>query len=138
MTSSLIDTNIILDIVSEDQSWTKWSAEKLRRLGNEGPMLINQIIYAEASTNFFRREEFEQLLTISRIDREQLPFDAAFAAGKAQAEYRRKGGARERTLPDFLIGAHALVKGYQLLTRDARRYRVHFPTVDIIAPDTHP
>lgn len=138
MTSSLIDTNIILDIVSEDQSWNKWSAEKLRRLGNEGPMFINQIIYAEASTNFFRREEFEQLLTISRIDREQLPFDAAFAAGKAQAEYRGRGGARERTLPDFLIGAHALVKGYQLLTRDARRYRVHFPTVDIIAPDTHP
>jgi predicted nucleic acid-binding protein len=138
MTSSLIDTNIILDIVSLDQSWSKWSAEKLRRLGNEGAMFINQIVYAEASTNFFRREEFDQLMANSRIDREALPFDAAFEAGKAQAEYRQRGGVRERTLPDFLIGAHALVKGYRLLTRDARRYRAHFPELDIIAPDTHP
>ncbi|HYM99540.1 MAG TPA: type II toxin-antitoxin system VapC family toxin [Aestuariivirgaceae bacterium] len=138
MTSTLVDSNILLDIVSTAQSWNDWSARKLQMAADEGEVIINPIIYAEASIRFFDQENFEQLIIGSRILKEPLPWDAAFAAGKAHGNYRRSGGIRERTLPDFFIGAHALVKGYQLLTRDARRYRVHFPTVDIIAPDTHP
>jgi predicted nucleic acid-binding protein len=101
-------------------------------------VIINPIIYAEASIRFLEQSNFEQLIVGTNIIKEPFPWDAAFLAGKAHAAYRRSGGLRERTLPDFFIGAHALVKGHRLLTRDARRYRVHFPTLDIIAPDTHP
>lgn len=138
MTSTLIDSNVILDILDLDQPWSKWSADKLRRLGNERPLVINPIIYAEIAASFDHEEEVEAALPKSRFNREDLPFPAAFLAGQAHYEYRRRGGARDRTLPDFFIGAHALVKGYRLLTRDARRYRAHFPKLEIIAPDTHP
>lgn len=138
MTSTIIDSVVLIDVVLNDPKWADWSNATILEAGSQGPLVINPIIYAEIAASFDREEELEAALPKSRFNREDLPYRAAFLAGQAHYEYRHRGGVRERTLPDFFIGAHALVKGYQLLTRDARRYRVHFPTVDIIAPDTHP
>lgn len=88
--------------------------------------------------HFEESEVIEDVIATVRPTREGIPWEAAHEAGRAHREYRRRGGARDRTLPDFLIGAHAQVKGYRLLTRDPRRYREYFPAVDIVAPDTHP
>ena len=67
-----------------------------------------------------------------------VPFMAAFAAAKAFSDFRRAGGAKERPLPDFFIGAHAMVRGYQIITRDPSGFRAYFPDVEFITPDTHP
>jgi predicted nucleic acid-binding protein len=138
MTSTIIDSVVLIDVILNDPAWADWSNEIILHAGRQGPLLINPIIYAEIAASFDREEELEDALPKSRFNREDLPYSAAFLAGQAHYEYRRRGGARDRTLPDFFIGAHAQVKSYRLLTRDARRYRAHFPTVDIIAPDTHP
>jgi predicted nucleic acid-binding protein len=138
MTSTIVDSVVLIDIIVDDRRWADWSNGVILEAGRAGHLVINPIIYAEIAANFGQEEEVEKVLSKSRFSREDLPYPAAFVAGRAHYEYRRRGGARERTLPDFLIGAHALVKGYRLLTRDARRYRMHFPTLEIIAPDTHP
>jgi predicted nucleic acid-binding protein len=138
MTSTLVDSNILLDIISVEQAWNGWSSRRLQIAADEGDVIINHVIYAEASIRFVDQGSFESLIQGTRIVKEQLPWEAAFAAGKAHGNYRRSGGTRERTLPDFFVGAHAQVRNYRILTRDARRYRMHFPALEIIAPDTHP
>lgn len=95
--------------------------------------MINPIIYAEASVRFTRMDDFEEALPAA--DREPIPYEAAFVAGKAYLEYRRRGGMRRSPLPDFFIGAHAAVRGYELLTRDPARYRSYFPRLKLIAPN---
>jgi predicted nucleic acid-binding protein len=136
--STLVDSNVILDFVDETAPWSRWSEQALRNGENDGDLIINPIIYAEATVLFKDRQGFEKFVPVNRFIREPIPFDAAFLAGKVHFQYRREGGMKDRTLPDFLIGAHAVVQGYRLLTRDARRYRTYFPKLDIIAPDTHP
>ncbi|MGE0211722.1 MAG: type II toxin-antitoxin system VapC family toxin [Parvibaculaceae bacterium] len=135
--STLVDSNVILDLVSAGE-WTGWSKAKLQTHASEGQIVLNPVIYAEASSKFVFQGDFESMIRHAGFMREDCPWDAAYIAGQAHLLYRRRGGTRERTLPDFLIGAHALVKGHTLLTRDARRYREYFPNLDIIAPDTHP
>jgi predicted nucleic acid-binding protein len=89
-------------------------------------------------TGRMRPSEADLAATLAPLDfmREALPFSAAYEAGRAYLAYRKAGGVRERTLPDFFIGAHAMVKSYRLLTRDAQRYRGYFPSLDIISPET--
>ena len=136
--STLVDSNVILDVIIPDAKWFDWSARYLSQCANEGDVIINPIIYAETSVRYINADEFDRILSRQLFVREDLPWPAAFRAGKVQLEYRSGGGAREQTLPDFFIGAHAEVRGHRLLTRDARRYRAYFPELDIIAPDTHP
>ena len=137
MTSTLVDSNVLLDVLNETPRWFGWSASKLSEAADAGPVIINQVIFAEASYRFADAEAAEAS-AFSRFSRESIPWMAAFEAGQAHRQYRGQGGSRERTLPDFLIGAHAAAKGHTLLTRDARRYRSYFPTLSIVAPDTHP
>jgi predicted nucleic acid-binding protein len=137
MTSTLIDSNVLIDVVKDLDPWRVWAAARLSEAADRGRIIVNQIVVAETAIRF-RDYGAAETLNLPQLTRESLPWDAAFEAGRAHRAYRRRGGARERTLPDFLIGAHALVRGYRLLTRDARRYRAYFPTLDIIAPDTHP
>ena len=99
-------------------------------------LAINPIIYAEVSIRYSTVEELEGLLPLEDFTRLELPYEAAFLAGKALITYRRRGGTRTTPLADFYIGAHAAVAGLRLLTRDPRRYRAYFPTVDLIAPET--
>jgi hypothetical protein len=134
MTGTLVDSNVLLDVLTEDPTWLAWSAEALARCANEGPVHINAIVYAEVSIGFARIEEVEAALPPDQVGRLPLPLEAAFLAGKAFLAYRRRGGVKTSTLPDFLIGAHAAVAGLRLLTRDARRYRTYFPSLTLVAP----
>jgi predicted nucleic acid-binding protein len=136
VTTTLVDSNVLLDVATEDPQWHEWSAGALTQAANEGPLVINAIIYAEVSIGFATIEELDDALTPNAFAREQLPYEAAFLAGKAFLTYRRRGGARSRPLPDFFIGAHAAIAGHRLLTRDARRYRNYFPTVRLLTPSS--
>lgn len=138
MTSTLVDSNVLLDFIEDDPDWRGWSTGWMERALGEGDLVINAIVLSEVAGTFATAEQLNATLPRTYFRREDLPFEAAFVAGKAHFEYRRRGGARQRTLPDFLIGAHASVKGYRLLTRDARRYRAYFPDLDILDPETHP
>ena len=131
---TLVDSSVVLDIVTDDPAWADWSADTLAQARDEGRLVINPIVYAEVSTGFERIEDLDETIPASDFEREPLPYQAGFVAGKAFLTYRRRGGAHLSPLPDFYIGAHAAVAGYRLLTRDASRFRTYFPSVELIAP----
>ena len=133
---TLVDSNVLLDILTEDADWLEWSNEALIDAAETGPLYINPIIYAEVSVRFSRVEDLEEALPSADFRRSGLPWAAAFLAGKAFVSYRRNQGAASAPLPDFFIGAHAAVDGLALLTRDTRRYRTYFPTVRLLAPES--
>jgi predicted nucleic acid-binding protein len=125
----------LIDVLSDHSGWAAWSSEALGSAGSEGPLVINEVIYAEVSCRYSRKEALDDELPENEFMREHTPWSAAFLAGKAFVEYRRRGGGRRSPLPDFFIGAHAAVAGFRLLTRDPCRYRTYFPTVELIAPE---
>ena len=133
---TLVDSNVLLDIFTEDVNWLEWSTDALGAAAEAGPLYINPVIYAEVSVRFSRVEEIEDALPSSEFRRAALPWAAAFLAGKVFVSYRRNRGAASAPLPDFFIGAHAAVDELALLTRDARRYRTYFPTVQLLAPES--
>jgi len=134
MKTTLVDSNVLLDIATQDPRWCFWSSEALAAAANESALAINPLIFAEVSVRFDKLEDLEGVVPIAIFRREPLPFEAAFLAGKAFLKYRRGGGVKTSPIPDFYIGAHAAVAGFRLLTRDPRRYRNYFPTVELIAP----
>ncbi|HET8954180.1 MAG TPA: type II toxin-antitoxin system VapC family toxin [Solirubrobacterales bacterium] len=134
MTATLVDSNVLIDLLDGDPDWSSRSALALEASGAAGPVIINQVIYAEISARYEDTDELDLDLPEHVFQREQLPWTAAFLAGKAFAEYRRRGGMRRSPLPDFFIGAHAAVADLRLLTRDEVRYRSYFPTVELIVP----
>jgi predicted nucleic acid-binding protein len=133
---TLIDSNVLIDLLIDDPKWSDWSLGQLEQAALKGPLLINDIVYAETSTRYPAIEDFESALDVASIAVVPTPRMALFLAGKAFTKYRRAGGTRTGVLPDFLIGAHAAVEQLPLLTRDARRYRHYFPTVMLITPET--
>lgn len=132
--TTLVDANVLLDVAKEDPVWYPWSAVALAEAAERGGLAINPLIYAEVSVGFDRRELLDAVLPAGEYARLDLPWDAAFLAGKAFLAYRRAGGTRRSPLSDFYIGAHAAVAGMPLLTRDAGRYRTYFPKLELIAP----
>jgi predicted nucleic acid-binding protein len=130
----LVDSNVILDVATDDPTWGPWSNEALARAADESVLVINPIVFAEVSVGFDRVEDLEDALPSELYRRDPLPYEAAFLAGKSFLAYRRRGGRRASPLPDFYIGAHAAVAGHRLLTRDARRYRTYFPRLTLISP----
>jgi len=130
----MIDSSVLLDLLDENSEWYAWSSHEVIRATNDFLVVINPMIYAETSIRFASPEEFDEVYPASVFRREALPFSAAFLAAKAHLAYRRKGGFRAATLPDFFIGAHAVVAGYRVLTRDPRRLRRYFPSVELIVP----
>jgi predicted nucleic acid-binding protein len=137
MMLSLVDSNVIIDIL-EESAWSPWSERYVLQTAKEGQLVINQVVLSETASYFEDAVNLDRNLSALKLVKEELPWAAAILAGISHAVYRRSGGLRDRVLPDFLIGAHAAQKGYRLLTRDGRRYRSYFPQLDIIAPDTHP
>jgi predicted nucleic acid-binding protein len=133
-TGTLVDSNVLLDVITEDPRWSSWSADALAAAADAGPLWINPVVYAETSTRFSRIEDLEDALPARDYRRAPLPWEAAFLAGKAFLRYRRSGGTRSSPLPDFLVGAHAAVAGLRLLSRDRGRYETYFPTVSLVAP----
>ena len=135
MTAIMVDSNVLLDLMTEDARWLSWSAEAVEKAADRFRLVINPIIYAEASIRFSRIEDLEAALPNAMLEREAIPYEAAFLAGKCFLAYRQRGGTKQSPLSDFFIGAHAAVAGYRLLTRDAARYRSYFPRLPLIAPD---
>lgn len=131
---ALVDSNVLLDIFTEDREWYGWSSSTLAQLAEHTLLYINPIIYSEVSIGFDRIEDLENALPIDYIQREALPYEAAFLAGKCFLKYRRAGGNKRSPLPDFYIGAHAAVKGWGLLSRDKGRYQTYFPGLKLITP----
>jgi predicted nucleic acid-binding protein len=125
-----VDTNVILDVATRDPRWYEWSLGELSRA--QGPLVINPIVFAEISAGYPDKEALDDML--AEFERETIPWDAAFLAGQAHAAYRLRGGGRDAILADFLIGAHAAVQGYALLSRDPRRYLLVYPGLNVIAP----
>jgi predicted nucleic acid-binding protein len=132
---TLIDSNVLLDLMTDGEVWADWSQAELERAAMSGPLVINDVIYAEISTRYATVEAVDAALSDLNINIATIPRAALFLAGKAYLRYRAAGGVRTGVLADFFIGAHAAAEELPLLTRDARRYRNYFPTVQLIAPD---
>lgn len=130
----LVDSNVLLDIATNDPDWGDWSAHALAEAVEHTPLIINPIIYAEVSIGYSTIEALDAALPARLYQREPLPWEAGFLAGKCFLQYRRRGGSRTSPLPDFYIGAHAAIGQLALLTRDTARYRSYFPTIEILAP----
>ena len=131
----LVDSNVLLDVLTEDPQWYAWSSAELAAAADENRLALNPIVYAEVSIGFERIEDLDDALPPDTFVRLPLPWPAAFLAGKCFLSYRRAGGTRRSPLPDFYIGAHAAVERMSLLTRDAARYRTYLPQLALIAPD---
>ena len=132
---TLVDSNVLLDIFTKTPIWWEWSLMQLEDAALHGPLLINDVIFAETSIRFQSIEAFDEALADAGITFVPIPRPALFLAGKASIKYRTSGGVRSGVLPDFFIGAHAATENLALLTRDTRRYRNYFPTVTLIAPE---
>ena len=130
----LVDTNVLLDIFTDDETWRPWSERAVRDALVAAGIGINPIIYAETSLAFADEGLLDRSLNALMVERLPLPYGAGFAAGRAFLRYRRAGGARATPLPDFYIGAHAAADDLTLITRDAGRYRTYFPSVRLVAP----
>ncbi len=131
---TLVDTNVLLDLVTGDPVWADWSIEQLENASLRGPLLINDIIYAELAVRYGRIEDLDAFIDAAHLVLTPVPRAALFLAGKVFTQYRRAGGSRTGMLPDFLIGAQAAVQKLPVLTRDVGRYRSYFPTVELITP----
>lgn len=134
MTGTLLDSSVLLDVLTDDPVWSGRARDALADARRQGPLVINAIVYAEVSVGFEAQADVDAALPPDLFIREPMPWEAGFLAGKAFLAYRRRGGAKTSPLPDFYIGAHAAVRGHRLLTRDPRRIAAHFPGVALVAP----
>ena len=130
----LVDTNVLVDVLQNDPQWADWSIAQMRAQANLHALVINPIIYAEISLSFSTLEALDEVVGTLALELREIPRPALFLAAKAYAQYRRRGGNKLQVLPDFFIGAHAAVEGWPLLTRDARRFKTYFPTLELMAP----
>jgi predicted nucleic acid-binding protein len=130
----LVDTNVLVDVLADEQSWAEWSIAQLRAQSQLHELAINPIIYSELSLMYDSLEALDDVIQAMRLKYLEVPREALFLAGKAFAKYRREGGAKHNVLPDFFIGAHAAIERCAILTRDAARYRTYFPTVKLVMP----
>ncbi len=130
----LVDTNVLVDVLQDDPQWADWSIGQLRAHSRIHALVINPVIYAEISLSFSTMEALDKVIETLTLQVREIPRPALFLAGKAFAQYWRRGGVRRQVLPDFFIGAHAAIEGWPLLTRDASRFRTYFPGLDVVAP----
>ena len=136
--ATLVDTNVLIDILQPGGEWEEWSTRRLYEARVRGEVIINPLIYAEMAAGFDSEKDLEAALPTSRFGREDLPWGAAFRSGQAFSQYRKSDGSKRSPLPDFYIGAHAMLRGYALLTRHRARYASYFPMLRVVSPDTHP
>ena len=132
--ATLVDSCVLIDVLADDPQWAEWSLTQLDALGLQGPLVINPLIVAELSPRFERASDLDAALMLLPLRRDALPWDAAFLAGQAFKLYRQTRGVKHSPMPDFYIGAHALLGGMRLLTRDVTRFKTYFPKLEIISP----
>jgi predicted nucleic acid-binding protein len=133
---TLVDTNVLLDVLTDDPNWRAWSVNRLEQRSLQGPLFINDVVYAELASRFSTEDLLDRKVFELNVTLQRTPKYALFLAGHAYERYRRTGGTRSGVLPDFFIGAHATVAQWPLLTRDVRRFRTYFPDVELITPNT--
>lgn len=133
---TLVDTCVLLDVLTDDSTWADWSDRAMRTASDTGGLVINPIVYAEVAAGFDTIEDLDEVLPGEVFRREALPYHAGFLASRALLRYRAKGGTKNSPLSDFYIGAHAAVNGYRLLTRDVARFRTYYPSVRLVTPDS--
>lgn len=138
MQATLVDSCVLIDVLADDPTWADWSIQKLEALGGQAPLVINPLILAEISPRFARVSDLEAALALLPLQKQALPWDAAFLAGQAFKVYCQSKGMQRSPMPDFYIGAHALLSGMRLLTRDAKRYRTYFPKLHVVCPESSP
>ena len=131
----MLDSNVLLNIITADAKWLDWSTEQFQTAAAEGQVLINPIIYAELAPAFDSSAALDRWLRPALFNRLRLPYEAGYRAGQAFVAYRQRGGIKASPLPDFYIVAHAEFANLTLVTRDAARYRTYFPKLELIAPD---
>lgn len=131
---TFVDSNIVIDVIGVSGPWSDWSRRRLEIAASRGPLLINDVVYAEVSAGLNHMDETETAVKELGLTMAALPRSAAFRAGQAFARYKREGGLRTGVLADFFIGAHALAEGVPLLTRDRRRFPTYFPELVLIVP----
>lgn len=131
---TLVDTNILIDVLMVDSAWYRWSLDALDQRATDGALLIDDVVYAELAVQMDSIAALSEALTAFNVELVRTPKEARFVAGKVFQQYRAAGGVRTRVLPDFFIGAHAEFEGWPIVTRDLRRYRTYFPDVELIAP----
>jgi len=136
MNGILVDSCVLLDLFTNDPEWADWSENILGQYGQTNTLYINSIIYTEVSIGFNRIEEVEAALEQIGIKVLEIPREALFLAGKVFLNYRKTRGAKHSTLPDFYIGAHAIVSDFGLITRDISKFKTHFPNLNLISPIT--
>lgn len=132
----MIDSNVILDIITQDPKWSSWSQKIIQTYCERQKLLINAIIYAEVSINFEKIEDLEEILSNKYFECAPISLEVAFLAGKCFVKYKRNGGHRPSPLPDFFIGAHASILGIPLITRDPQPYKTYFPKLKLVYPET--
>ena len=130
----LVDTSVLLDVLSGDPVWTAWSRSTLERAAAGDDLAINDAIYAELSTRYESVDAVDSVVDAMKLRHVPIPRAALFLAGKAFLRYRQQRGTRTGVLSDFFSGAHAAVAGCPLITRDTRRVAHCFPRVTLIAP----
>jgi predicted nucleic acid-binding protein len=130
-----VDSNILLDIATNDAKWSAWSEGALAECSEHTNLVINPIVYAEVSIGFRTIETLNAALPANLYRREPLPWEAGFLAGKCFLAYRKRGGQKTSPMPDFYIGAHAAIEGLALLTRDAARFQTYFPRLELLSPE---
>jgi hypothetical protein len=131
----LVDTNVLVDVVTDDPLWAEWSQRQLALAAAQDDLAINDIVYAELSVRYATIEELDAMIYEARLVSAAIPRLALFLAGKTFQRYRHAGGPKTGVLPDFFIGAHAVISDSLLITRDAARYRTYFPGIMLIAPN---
>lgn len=134
MKGVLVDSCVLLDIITEDPNWFNWSSQTLQKYADHYSLLINPIIYSEVSISYQRIEELEEALPHTVFKRAPIPWEAAFLAGKSFIKYKKLGGKQKLPLPDFFIGAHATIENLLLLTRDTKRFVHYYPHLKMDSP----
>ena len=131
---SLLDTNILIDVVDSNSKWHEASMLLIKEFGDDARCIINAVVFAEFSAPFADYAFCQTIIKNIALTYEAIPEEAAFLTGKAFRQYKKSGGKKSAPLPDFFIGAHALVSGYTLVTRDKGRYKTYFPKLDLLTP----
>jgi predicted nucleic acid-binding protein len=132
---TLVDTNVLIDVLANDRIWRAWSIAMLARQSGLGALVITDVTYSELSPPFASAQSLDAAIAVLGVVLQRIPRLALFIAGRTFERYQRRGGVRPNVLADFFIGAHAQVLGCPVLTRDVRRYRTYFPDVELITPD---
>jgi predicted nucleic acid-binding protein len=131
-----VDTSVLLDVFLADPGFGVRSREAIRACTREGRLVACDVVWAEIAAAFAGERPAREALERLGVEFSTIDAGAALAAGRAFKDYRRRGGSRQRVVPDFLVGAHAQAHADRLLTRDRGFYRSYFEAVTVLDPSS--